>query len=133
MRGKSKKRLEMGEEAWAEHQRQRERQKTADYKQRNVRKVVEWRRRIKLKLIEYKGGKCERCGFDKPFVSCYDFHHTDPSTKEFRIGDGMGRKFEVIKKEADKCQLLCKNCHFEIHDVGYQKMREVAIQKLSDG
>lgn len=125
----SKKRLEMGEEAWAEHQRLRNVRKVEAYKLRNVRKVVEWRRRAKLALIEYKGGKCEQCGYNKPCVSCYDFHHIDPSQKDFRLG-GCTKNFERLKQEVDKCRLLCKLCHAELHDAEYTKLREANISRL---
>jgi hypothetical protein len=78
--------------------------------------VSEWRRRTKLKLIAYKGGKCQRCGYSKPFSGVYDFHHRDPKKKDFGIGSGSVKSFELMKKEVDKCDLLCKNCHAEVHE-----------------
>jgi predicted HNH restriction endonuclease len=78
--------------------------------------VSDWRRRTKLKLIAYKGGKCERCGYSKPFPSVYDFHHKDPTKKDFGLGEGSVKAFARMKKEADKCALLCKNCHAEVHE-----------------
>lgn len=45
--------------------------------------VMNWRNRTKIKLIEYKGNKCEKCGFCKPIPSAYDFHHNDPQKKDF--------------------------------------------------
>lgn len=126
---KSKRRLEMGEEKWAEYQKERKKRKVEVYRKKNVRKVVEWRRRTKQKLIEYKGGKCEMCGFDKPYVSCYDFHHVNPNEKEFRIG-GSTKSFEKQRVEVDKCQLLCKNCHAEVHDIEYTRIREERIAEL---
>ncbi len=85
-------------------------------KGRNSKDVSEWRRRTKLKLIEYKGGKCQRCGYDKPCAGAYDFHHRDSSKKEFGISSGCVQAFEKMKEEADKCDLLCKNCHAEVHE-----------------
>jgi hypothetical protein len=52
----------------------------AEIKQASAR-VVQWRRRIKQQLIQYKGGKCSVCGYDKDCPSAYEFHHRDPSTK----------------------------------------------------
>lgn len=76
------------------------------------------RRREKLKklLVEYKGGKCEICGYDK-CVSALEFHHLNPEEKDFAIGQkGYTRSFERNKSEVDKCILVCSNCHREIHD-----------------
>lgn len=75
--------------------------------------VVNWRKRTKIKLVEYKGGKCECCGYSK-CIEALEFHHLDPSKKDFQIS-GTSKSFEVLKKEADKCILVCANCHREIH------------------
>lgn len=72
------------------------------------------RRENKLRLIEYKGGKCEICGYNK-CVEALEFHHLNPSEKEIPIGCGNTVSFEKLKKEVDKCMLLCSNCHKEIH------------------
>lgn len=72
------------------------------------------KQKYKLKMIEYKGNKCERCGYDKN-ITALEFHHLDPSTKKFTISD-THRNWEELKKELDKCILLCANCHREIHN-----------------
>ena len=67
------------------------------------------RREIKIQAIEYLGGKCCECGLkDDPVV--YDFHHRDPGEKDFQIGKNS-KSFESIKKELDKCDPVCANCH----------------------
>lgn len=72
------------------------------------------RRETKLKAIEYKGGKCQRCeGIFPPSV--YDFHHIDPTIKDADPGSLMGRKWEKVKEELDKCVMLCSNCHRITH------------------
>lgn len=76
------------------------------------------RRREKTKelLVEYKGGKCEICGYDK-CISALEFHHIVSGEKEFGIGQkGYTRSFEKNKEEVDKCILVCANCHREIHE-----------------
>lgn len=79
-------------------------------------KTSETRRNNKKRLIEYKGGKCERCGYNKSIPAVYDFHHLDPNTKDFGLSyKGSTRSFDKLKIEVDKCILLCKNCHAEIH------------------
>lgn len=119
------KRKEMGEEAWAEYQIERKREKAKIWRTKNVQRVVDWRRRAKEKLIEYKGGKCLKCGYNKNCPSAYDFHHRDPSEKEFEIGSkGITRSFEKMKIEADKCDLLCCRCHAELHELEYEQQRE---------
>lgn len=66
-------------------------------------------------LIEYKGGKCRICGYKKYF-GALDLHHINASTKEFGLGaKGLTRSWERSKEEADKCILVCANCHREIH------------------
>lgn len=75
---------------------------------------MNWRNRTKLKLIEYKGGKCEKCGLAKPTPAIYDFHHKNPASKDFTVS-GKSWSFDKLKAEVDKCILVCKNCHAEIH------------------
>lgn len=78
--------------------------------------VTKRRRNLKLEAIEYKGGMCADCGYSSN-PSVLEFHHTDPSEKEFAIGSGgITRSFEKVKIELDKCLLLCANCHREEHD-----------------
>lgn len=75
--------------------------------------VIRWRNRAKAKLVEYKGGKCQCCGYDK-CIKALEFHHLNPTQKDFTIS-GKSRSFEVLKEEANKCILVCSNCHKEIH------------------
>lgn len=72
------------------------------------------RYRIKKEMVEYKGGECEMCGYQKS-LRALQFHHKDPSKKDFNIG-GITAMNENVKKELDKCILVCANCHSEIHD-----------------
>ena len=75
--------------------------------------VINWRKRTKKLLVEYKGGKCESCGYNK-CLEALEFHHIDESTKEFSVS-GSTKSLERQKKEADKCLMLCANCHRELH------------------
>lgn len=85
-----------------------------ELKHRRVGYVTTKRKRLKQKAIEYKGGKCVLCGYSK-YVGSLDFHHLNPQTKDFIISSGNCKSWEKIKKELDKCVLICKNCHGEIH------------------
>lgn len=82
-------------------------------KRKRVENVISWRKRTKKKLIDYKGGKCCRCGYNK-CIEAFDFHHTDPSKKDFALSS-KSFSFERLKNEVDKCELVCSNCHREIH------------------
>lgn len=75
---------------------------------------LEKHRGVKQKAIDYKGGKCVNCGYNK-YSGALDFHHIDPTTKDFTISDLRTYSWEKIKIELDKCICLCKNCHAELH------------------
>jgi hypothetical protein len=69
------------------------------------------------RIIEFKnrmGGKCSICGYDK-CLDALDFHHVDPSQKEFSFRDRRGISRERLEIELAKCVLVCANCHREIH------------------
>ena len=83
-------------------------------KESNYRHFKNSRKRLKEKLVEYKGGKCEICGYDK-CISALDFHHLDPNKKDFTISNGNFKLVEAIE-ESKKCILICSNCHKELHD-----------------
>lgn len=75
--------------------------------------VINWKKEKKKLLVEYKGGKCERCGYDK-CIAALEFHHKNPKEKDFSISTNS-LSFEKMKLEVDKCELLCANCHREVH------------------
>lgn len=69
----------------------------------------------KARAILYMGGKCILCGYNK-CVSAMVFHHINPLNKEFGIGQATYLSWIRIKREIDKCVLLCHNCHSEVHE-----------------
>lgn len=78
------------------------------------------RRAVKLRCVEYLGGKCIACGYD----SCYaalEFHHKDPVQKTMPMDAAnlCRYKWEQLTEELDKCALLCANCHREV-EVGFR-------------
>lgn len=79
----------------------------------NKKAVVTYRQKQKKKAIEYKGGKCELCGYNKS-VWALCFHHININEKEFNISQ-VTYKWTKLKPELDKCMLLCMNCHAELH------------------
>jgi hypothetical protein len=66
-------------------------------------------------LRDYKSGlSCILCGFSHP--DALDFHHRDPAQKEMEVSKTTrGWSIERIKKEIDKCDVLCANCHRILH------------------
>lgn len=73
------------------------------------------RKELKRKAVNYKGGKCEACGYNK-CLAALSFHHKDPKEKDFNISDLMPFiSWKAIKKEISRCYLLCLNCHCEVH------------------
>lgn len=73
------------------------------------------RKLIKQWSLEYKGNKCSCCGYNK-CIEALEFHHLNPEEKDFSLSDrNIKLDWEQIKKELDKCILVCSNCHREIH------------------
>ena len=70
----------------------------------------------KLELLEIKGKRCSSCGYQKNSAAL-EFHHENPKEKDFQLDlrSLSNRKWEVIIQEAEKCILLCANCHAELH------------------
>lgn len=66
------------------------------------------------RAIAYKGGKCYICGYNKCYGSLH-FHHRDPETKDQNFNSKAGWSWERLRTEIDKCDLVCANCHGEIH------------------
>jgi 5-methylcytosine-specific restriction endonuclease McrA len=69
---------------------------------------------LRFKIVEYMGGKCVKCGYDKTYRALHA-HHINPAEKGFNISGAHARSWEAIKTELSKCILLCANCHSEIH------------------
>ena len=87
------------------------------YRKKNYKALTAKRHNIKKELVAYKGGKCQICGLIDECMQIYDFHHTDPGTKDMWISRAIseGINSKKIKKEVDKCILVCSNCHRRVH------------------
>ena len=81
-----------------------------------AKKIQGTRRSRKKYLIEYKGGECCICGYDK-CAAALVFHHLEPEKKSFTIGLAVANNHNLkdTLKEVDKTILLCHNCHSEVH------------------
>ncbi len=76
--------------------------------------VTRRRKLVKEKLVKDFGGQCSICGYDK-YVGALEFHHLIPAEKGFGIAHrGLTKAYKTLLKEAEKCILVCANCHREI-------------------
>ena len=78
------------------------------------REQVEKFRRYKKELVDWMGGKCILCGYCTT-PACLEFHHLDPSTKDPDWNKMSNWSPNKRKDELEKCILVCRNCHGEIH------------------
>lgn len=91
------------------------------------RAVAKRRKAVRKRAIEYKGGKCSRCGY-KRCQDALEFHHADGG-KDFGISqDGLTRSWERVRNEIEKCILICANCHREEH----AELRSLSEKSESD-
>ena len=74
-------------------------------------------RKRKFMIIKERGGSCEICGYNKNLAALC-FHHKDNSDKVLTLHSRMigTRSMDVIQEEANKCLILCHNCHMELHN-----------------
>ena len=73
--------------------------------------------RAKAYIAEYKSTrKCIVCGETTPEL--LEFHHRDPETKRNSVSDMIRNRnsLDTIQVEIDKCVLLCKYCHYDVHN-----------------
>lgn len=81
--------------------------------QRNWQRIK--RARTRRWVSDYKQDKaCCICGENHP--RCLDFHHTGTEKKDTNISRliSTGQCYKV-KKEVEKCIIVCANCHRKIH------------------
>jgi hypothetical protein len=84
-------------------------------KQKYIDKAKVFTQSIKEWFIEYKKTlNCKECGEDRYWV--LDFHHRDPKEKDIDVSTLIrkGNKNKILK-EVEKCDVLCSNCHRDLH------------------
>jgi hypothetical protein len=78
--------------------------------------MVTHRRRLKAILLSEAGGGCVICGYSRT-PRALEFHHVEPSEKRFALSQkGITLSLAALREEANKCVLLCANCHAEAED-----------------
>jgi len=81
---------------------------------KNALRQRKWRKETKQMLVESKGGKCSKCGYDK-CIGALDFHHPDGEEKHDRSILMNIRSLDKVIQDAKPLVLLCANCHREEH------------------
>lgn len=65
-------------------------------------------------VSDYKSScGCAKCGESRSYI--LEFHHIDPSQKDYTIANRARASLESIMSEIKKCVVLCSNCHQEFH------------------
>jgi hypothetical protein len=82
-------------------------------REQNTSWARETKRQNKIKAVEYAGGCCQLCGYNR-CLAALEFHHINPEEKEYVPTQLLNCKWERIVLEINKCILLCANCHREV-------------------
>lgn len=76
---------------------------------------IKWKQQITERLeVIVSEWACCKCGYNK-CREALDFHHRDPTKKDFTIASRWCISEQKLRKEIAKCVLLCSNCHRELH------------------
>lgn len=79
------------------------------------RAVTKRRKRVRQLAIEFLGGRCQICGYQR-CSDALEIHHRDPLTKRFAVSEkGITRSWARVQEEIKTCILICANCHREVH------------------
>lgn len=65
---------------------------------------------MQKKAIEYLGSKCSLCGYNR-CTAALEFH----GEEDVLISKIYNWSWERVAKGLDKCDLVCCNCHKELH------------------
>lgn len=96
--------------------RKQNKERSREYQRLYYRKNDEFKkqyRKNKREEIHNLKQPCVKCGEDRPYV--IDFHHINPSEKEFEPSQIITASNAKLQSELKKCVCLCRNCHAEYH------------------
>ena len=74
-------------------------------------------RQKKTEIQDLKIGiKCAKCGYNK-CGAALEFHHINPEEEDEKVARMITNNYrlDIVKKEIEKCIVLCANCHHEFH------------------
>ena len=99
-------------EDWKEYQRNYQRSWHQRHKEKRLARMYEKKAATYEYVQHIKSQlRCADCGERHP--ATLQFHHPNSEDKEFNVADAVrnGISLDRIKKEIDKCIVLCANCH----------------------
>jgi hypothetical protein len=105
---------EYREKLWADHIAAKKIKSEEKLKQRNRDGKKKRSENIRAYITDYKSTHPCQCGYSNP--AALAFHHRDPSTKLKSIGKGKFTSLKKLIEEIEKCDIMCANCHLELHD-----------------
>ena len=98
---------------WEVKNKEKRREQKRKYREENKENRLEYakahRDKRRAYCREYLGGKCVVCGTTHNL----QFDHIKREEKKYNITEKISIKFDNLKEELDKCQLLCAPCHLE--------------------
>jgi len=106
---------------YAEHREQK-----LKWQRENKDKIRARQRKRKHGLVMRKGGKCERCGYDKNYAALV-FHHPNGRKGAWKGGVGLLSSEDPQNSafHIDEVVLVCENCHKELH---YPELQILKVQ-----
>lgn len=88
------------------------------WRKRNMgKRRAQMRVRNKKLYEKFRAWKTERgcLHCDETEGVCLDLHHPDPTEKEKNPSDLVGGSWKKLMEEAEKCIVVCSNCHRKLH------------------
>ena len=84
-------------------------------KARRIELNMAWREKQQQEYLAYKSTlSCTLCG--EAETCCLDFHHLESDKKDFNVSSRSRYvSLTKLKKEIEKCVVLCSNCHRKVH------------------
>jgi thymidine kinase len=81
----------------------------AKYHRNNIKK----RNKALVAQLKLAAQECYDCGLTITVDTLYlfDFDHREPRLKKFTLSQVRTESLQAIKDEAEKCDVVCKNCH----------------------
>ena len=83
-------------------------------REKYIERATRWRSEQRIEYKKFKRDlKCSEC--DETHPACLDHHHPNDN-KEFAVASKVGYLcIKRLKEEAEKCTVLCANCHRKLH------------------